>query len=99
MIWQPEGGNKWYIIEREAATKEGVRKAVFRAENPWAVAEFRFREDAEAELLKWPSRAEEEAAQTTASGSGAGAEAGAEAGAQAGSGHEAAAGAGVEAGA
>lgn len=85
MIWKPEGGNKWYIIEREAAVKEGVRKAVFRVDNPWAVAEFQYREDAEKALLMWPSR-EEEAAQAAGEAAAADGAAGTDAGPGEGSG-------------
>lgn len=66
VIWTPPGGNKYYLLEREAFEKEKVKKSIHRFGQAGVDAVFPRRELAEAELLKFPSRAEEEAARAAA---------------------------------
>jgi|GEM_PF-2110492 len=56
MIWtmnHPNGTKFYYLIEKEPFEKEGVKKAVHRTGST-GDAVFRFRDQAEAELAKWP---------------------------------------------
>lgn len=78
MIWvmnHPNGTKYYYLIEKEPFEKEGVKKAVHRVGST-GDAVFRYRDQAEAELAKFPPG--EEAAPVEGA-----AEAGAEANAQA----------------
>lgn len=56
MIWtmnHPNGTKTYYLIEREPFEKEGLKKAVHRTGSS-GDAVFKFRDQAEAELAKWP---------------------------------------------
>lgn len=62
MIWvmdHPNGTKYYYVIEREPFEKEGLKKAVHRA-GTTGDAFFRYRDQAEAELAKFPPGEEEE---------------------------------------
>lgn len=65
IIWSPPAGGVYYLLERAALEKEGVKKCVHRAGTS-ADAVFPYRELAEAELMKFPTRAEGEAAPAAA---------------------------------
>jgi hypothetical protein len=63
MIWtmnHPNGTKTYYLIEREPFEKEGVKKAVHRIGST-GDAVFKYRDQAEAELAKWPLPEEESA--------------------------------------
>jgi hypothetical protein len=68
MIWtmeHPNGTKTYYLIEKEPFEKEGVKKAVHRP-GTFGDAVFRYRDQAEAELVNFPpgeGQAAEQAAQ------------------------------------
>lgn len=56
MIWvmdHPNGTKYYYVIEKEPFEKEGLKKAVHRVGNT-GDAVFRYRDQAEAEIAKFP---------------------------------------------
>jgi hypothetical protein len=58
MIWtmnHPNGTKTYYLIEREPFEKEGLKKAVHRIGTTGADAVFKYLDQAEAELAKWPA--------------------------------------------
>lgn len=63
MIWVMDrnGVKSYYLIEKEPFEKEGIKKAVHRI-GGFGDAVFRYRDQAEAELAKWPPGEEEPAA-------------------------------------
>lgn len=68
MIWtmrHPNGTLTYYLIEKEPFEKEGVKKSLHRIGST-GDAVFRYREDAQAELAKYPSPDAEEALATGA---------------------------------
>lgn len=63
MIWtmeQPNGTKCYYLLEKEPFEKEGVKKAVHRV-GTFGDAVFRYRDQAEQELAKFPVGEAEEA--------------------------------------
>lgn len=87
MIWtmlHPNGTRTYYLLEKEPFLKEGFKKAVNRIGST-GVAVFQYRDQAEAELAKYPPGAEESAGDDggdSPTGAGAGEAATEEAGAQ-----------------
>lgn len=57
MIWtmtHPNGTKTYYVIEREAFESEGLKKAVHRTGSS-GDAVFKYLDQAEAEIAKWPA--------------------------------------------
>lgn len=57
MIWtmeQPNGTKFFYVIEKEPFQTEGFKKSVHRVGSNFGDAVFRYLDQAEAELAKWP---------------------------------------------
>lgn len=63
IIWtmeQPNGIKQYYLLEKDPFEKEGLKKAVHRVGST-GDAVFRYRDQAEQELAKFPSGEAEEA--------------------------------------
>jgi hypothetical protein len=64
MIWtmdHPNGTKFFYVIEKEPFLKDGFKKSVNRVGSNFGDAVFRYLDQAEAELAKWPPGEEEKA--------------------------------------
>jgi hypothetical protein len=66
MIWtmdHPNGTKFFYVIEKEPFLKDGFKKSVNRVGSNFGDAVFRYLDQAEAELAKWPPGEEEQPAE------------------------------------